>query len=105
MAFHSIYLPHDPHLPRVEVNRFGGSYPIGWVTEMEHYFSLHGITNDLAKLHYGVLYLDLECWKWCRKIHHGYVAWTQFVENLYEHFDSDTHYPSHLTKLKQYSTM
>jgi hypothetical protein len=33
---------------------------MGWVTEMQHYFSLHGITDDLAKLHYGVLYMDLE---------------------------------------------
>jgi hypothetical protein len=29
---------------------------------MEHYFSFHGITDDLAKLHYGVLYLDPKHW-------------------------------------------
>jgi hypothetical protein len=34
--------------------------PKARVTEMEHYLSLHGITNDLAKLCYGVLYLDPE---------------------------------------------
>jgi hypothetical protein len=48
-----------PHLPRVEVNKFDGSDPMGWVTQMEHYFSLHGITDELAKLRYVVLYLDL----------------------------------------------
>jgi hypothetical protein len=41
------------------VNKFDGSDPMGWVTQMEHYFSLHGITDELAKLHYNVLYMDL----------------------------------------------
>jgi hypothetical protein len=40
------------------VNKFDGSDPTGWVTQMEHYFSLHGITDDLIKLHISVLYLD-----------------------------------------------
>jgi hypothetical protein len=31
---------------------------------MDHYFSLHGIIDELAKLHYAVLYLDLERWQW-----------------------------------------
>jgi hypothetical protein len=52
----------DLCLPRVEVNKFDGSDPTSWVTQMEHYFSLHGITDDLAKLRYSVLYLDPECW-------------------------------------------
>jgi hypothetical protein len=86
------------------VNKFDGSDPTGWVTQMEHYFSLHGITDELAKLHYGVLYLDPEHWKWWkwhRKTCQGYVSWTQFVAKIYEHFDTDTHYLGHLTKLKQ----
>jgi hypothetical protein len=85
--FQSNPFHHDLHLPRVEVNKFDGSDPTGWVTQMEHYFSLHGITDDLAKLHYGVLYLDPEHWKWWqwhRKSRQGYVAWTQFVAELYE---------------------
>jgi hypothetical protein len=41
------------------VNKFDGSDPMGWVTQMEHYFSLHGITDDLIKLCISVLYLDL----------------------------------------------
>jgi hypothetical protein len=44
MNLHSNSPPHDPRLPRVEVNKFDGSDPTGWVTQMEHYFSLHGIT-------------------------------------------------------------
>jgi hypothetical protein len=58
--FHSISFHHEPRLPRIEVNKFDGSIPIGWVTQMEHYFSLHGITNELDKIDYVVLYLDLE---------------------------------------------
>jgi hypothetical protein len=61
----------DPRLPRVEVNKFDGSNPMGRVTQMEHYFTLHGNTDELDKLCYGVLYLDPECWKWWKwcKIH------------------------------------
>jgi hypothetical protein len=50
------------HFPKVDMNKFDGSDPSGWVTQMEHYFSLHGIIDDLHKLHVGVLYLDVECW-------------------------------------------
>jgi hypothetical protein len=57
---HSNSLHRDPCLPRVEVNKFDGSDPTTWVTQMEHYFSLHGITDELTKLHYSVLYLDPE---------------------------------------------
>jgi hypothetical protein len=90
------------------VNKFDGSDPTGWVTRMEHYFSLHGITDDLAKLCSSVLYLDPErwqWWQWCHKSRQGYVAWTQFVVELYDRFDIDTHFLGHLTKLKQVGTM
>jgi hypothetical protein len=71
-------------------------------------FSLHGITDELAKLCYVFLYLDPErwqCWKWCKNSCEGYIAWTQFVAELYDRFDTDTHYLGHLTKLKQSGTM
>jgi hypothetical protein len=92
--FQSHQFQHDLRLPRVDVNKFDGSDPMGWVTQMEHYFSLHGITDELAKLHYGVLHLDPErqWWKWHKKACQGYVAWTQFVAELYDHFDTDTHH-------------
>jgi hypothetical protein len=101
---HTTHFSRDLHLPRIEVNKFDGSDPTGWVTQMEHYFSLHGITDDLAKLHYGILHLDPEHWKWWKwhkKALQGYVSWTQFVAEIYDHFDSDTHHLGHLTKLKQ----
>jgi len=47
MVFQSNFFYHDPHLPRVEVNKFDGSDPTSWVTQMEHYFSLYGIIDEL----------------------------------------------------------
>ena len=75
-----------------------------WVTQMEHYFSLYDITDDLAKLRYGVLHLDQERWQWCQwreTSRQGYIAWTQFVTDLYERFDKDTNDLGRLIKLKQ----
>jgi hypothetical protein len=60
---HTTHFPRYLRPPRIEVNKFDGSDPTGWVTQMEHYLSLHGITDDLAKIHYGFLHLDPERWK------------------------------------------
>jgi hypothetical protein len=62
--FQNHHFQRDLRLPWVDVTKFDGSDPIGWVTQMEHYFSLYDITYDLAKLRYGVLHLDQECWQW-----------------------------------------
>jgi hypothetical protein len=50
---------------------------MGWVTQMEHYFSLHGITDELAKIRYDVLCLDPKLWKWwqwCKNPRQGYIS-------------------------------
>jgi hypothetical protein len=60
-TFHPHHFQCDIRLPWVDVTKFDGSDRTGWVTQMEHYFSLYGITDDLAKLRYGVLHLDQEC--------------------------------------------
>jgi hypothetical protein len=97
---HSHHFQRDLRLSRVDVTKFDGSNPTGWVTQMEHYFSLYGITNDLAKLRYGVLHLDQERWQWRKTSRQGYVAWAQFVIELYECFDTNTNHLGCLTKLK-----
>jgi hypothetical protein len=74
----------------------------------EHYLFLYNITDDLAKLWYGVLHLDQECWQWWqwrKNSRQGYIAWTQFMVELYERFETDTNYLGHLTKLKQLGTV
>jgi hypothetical protein len=71
------HFQHDLRLPQVDVTKFDGSDPIGWVTQMDHYFSLYSITNDLAKLQYGVLHLGQECWQWWqwrKNSRQGYIA-------------------------------
>ena len=57
-TFQPHHFQRDLRLPRVDVTKFDGSDPTSWVTQMEHYFSLYNIIDDLAKLRYGVLHLD-----------------------------------------------
>jgi hypothetical protein len=105
--FQNHHFQCDLRLPRVDVTKIDGSDPTGWVTQMEHYFSLYDITNDLAKLRYGFLHLDQERWQWWqwRKTYRqGYISWTHFVAEIYELFDIDTNHLVHLTKLKQLGT-
>jgi hypothetical protein len=59
-SFQPHHFQRDLCLPRVDVTKFDGSDPTSWVTQMEHYFSLYNITDELAKLRYGVLHLDQE---------------------------------------------
>jgi hypothetical protein len=92
----------------VDVTKFDGSDPVGWITQMEHYFCLYSITYDLAKFRYGVLHLDQERWQWWqwRKTScQGYIAWTHFVVEIYECFDTNTNHLGHLTELKQLGTI
>jgi hypothetical protein len=106
--FQHHHFQHDLCLLRVDVTKFDGSDPTSWVTQMEHYLSLYGITDDLAKLGYGVLHLDQERWKWWqwrKTSRQGYIAWTHFVVELYERFDTDTNHLGHFTKLKQSGTV
>jgi hypothetical protein len=106
--FHPHHFQRDLRLSRVDATKFDGSDSTGWVTQMEHYFSLYGITYDLAKLSYGVLHLDQERWQWWqwrKNSHQGYVAWTHFVVELYERFDTDTNHLDCLIKLKQSGTV
>jgi hypothetical protein len=103
--FQHHHFQRDLCLSWVDVTKFDGSYPTSWVTQMEHYFSLYGITDDLAKLWYGVLHLDQEHRQWRKTSRQGYIAWTQFVAELYELFDTDTNHLGRLTKLKQLGTV
>jgi hypothetical protein len=87
--FQNHHFQCDLLLPWVDVTKFDGSDPTGWVTQMEHYFSLYGITADLAKLWFGVLHLDQECWQWwqwrkllVKGILLGHTLWQIFMNAL-----------------------
>jgi hypothetical protein len=58
MGLHCHTSVHDVRLPKVDMNKFDGLDPTSWVTQMEHYFSLHGIIDELMELLISVLYLD-----------------------------------------------
>jgi hypothetical protein len=106
--FQNHHFQLDLCLPQVYVTKFDGLDPIGWVTQMEHYFSLYDITYDLAKLRYGVLHIDQECWQWWqwrKTSRQGYIAWTHFVAEFYERLDTNTNHLGRLTKLKQSGTV
>jgi hypothetical protein len=92
----------------VDLTKFDGSDSTSWVTQMEHYFSLYDITDDLEKLWYGVLHLyqtRWQWWQWRKTTHERYVAWTHFVAEIYERFDTDTNHLGRLTKLKHTGTV
>jgi hypothetical protein len=75
--FQNHHFQRDLCLPRVDVTKFDGSDPTGWVTQMEHYLSLYDITDDLAKIWYGSLHLDHErwqWWKWRKTSRQGYIS-------------------------------
>jgi hypothetical protein len=48
--FHHHHFQRDLRLLQVDVTKFDGSDPTGWVTQMENYLSIYKITYDLAKL-------------------------------------------------------
>jgi hypothetical protein len=105
--FQNHHFQRDLRLPQVDVTKFDGSDPTGWVTQMEHYFSLYDIIDDLAKLRYGVLHLDQEWWQWWqwrKTSHQGYIAWTHLVVEVYEFFEPNTNHLGHLKKFKQLGT-
>ena len=92
----------------MDVTKFDGSDPTGWVTQMEHYFFVYDITYDFSKLWYGVIHLDQERWQWWqwrKNSCQGYVDWTHLVAELDECFDIDTNHLGRLTKLKQSGTV
>jgi hypothetical protein len=40
--------------PKMDMHMFDGSGPTGWVSQMDHYFALHNIKDDLTKIWVGV---------------------------------------------------
>jgi hypothetical protein len=86
------------------MNKFDGSNPAGWVSQMEQNFSLHDIQYDETKIHVGVLYLDKErwqWWKWHKKFYLGLPTWNMFTKAVCAHFDRESHFLGKLTKLHQ----
>ena len=53
--------PHSwTKVPKVDMHKFDGSNPAGWVSQIEQHFSLHDIRDNETKLQVGVPYLYQE---------------------------------------------
>ena len=50
--------------PKLDMYKFDGSHPTIWLAQMEQYFTLNHIRDDVTKLSVGSLYLDQEIWQW-----------------------------------------
>ena len=84
------------------MHKFYGSNPIRWVSQMEHYLSLHDIWDDETKLHVEFMYLDNELWKWWKwhkKCYLGLPSWTMFTKLVFAHFDREPEFFGWFTKL------
>ena len=92
------------HFPKLDMHKFEGFDLAGWVSQMEHYFQLYNFTDPKTKLKVGVLYLDVECFRWwqwhMRSIGGRPIDWTCFSKALCAHFDQESDFLACLTKLK-----
>jgi hypothetical protein len=53
---------HGPRGPKLDMQKFDGTDPAGWVSQMEHFFCLHNICTTDDKYQVALLYLDAERW-------------------------------------------
>lgn len=73
------------------MQKFQGYDPTNWVSQMEQYFHLCNITDLGTKLKVGVLYLDVEHFRWwqwhMRSIGGRPINWTCFIKSPHACFD------------------
>ena len=88
--------------------KFDGSHPATWIAQMEQYFTLNYILDDVTQLSVSFMYLDNERWQWWQWHQRCYgrpVTWQTFTKSLTNRFDHESNFLGHLTKLRQTATM
>ena len=55
---------HGPRGPKLDMQKFDGTDPKGWVSQLGHLFFLHNICTVDDKYQVTLLYLDAERWQW-----------------------------------------
>ena len=50
--------------PKLDMYKFDGSHPATWLAQMEQYFTLNHIRDDVTQLSVGRMYLHNEIWQW-----------------------------------------
>ena len=76
--------------PKLDMQKFDGTDPEGWISQMEHFFFLHNICTTDDKYQVALLYLDAKCWQWRQWHKHyivGHIDWSIFSKALCSHFD------------------
>ena len=99
---------HGPHGPKLDMQKFDGIDPEGWVSQMEHFFCLHSISTAKDKYQVALVYLDVEQWQWWqwhKQCIEGHIEWSAFSKALCACFDRERNYLGRLTKLLQTGTV
>jgi len=82
--------------------KFDGSHPTGWIAQMEQYFNLNYILDNVTQLSVGIMYLDNERWQWWQWHQRCYgrpLTWETFKKSLMDRFDHESALLGRLTKL------
>ena len=68
--FHSWFLNSQHHPlgythqgycgPKLDMHKFDGTNPVGWVSQMDHFFFLYNIYTNINNYQVALLYLDEE---------------------------------------------
>jgi len=45
------------HIPKIDIRKFDGNYPVTWIFQMEQYFDIHNVQH-IQKVHIEYLYLE-----------------------------------------------
>ena len=83
--------------------KFDGSHPAAWITQMEQYFNLNYILDNVTQLSVGIMYLENERWQWWQWNQSFYgrpLTWETFRKALMDCFDHESYFLGRLTKLR-----
>ena len=77
---------------KMEVPKFDGSDPIGWIFRIEEFFYFHGTPNSL---HLRIASFHMEgraaAWYQWMKANHLFTTWKEFLQNLGHRFGASVY--------------
>jgi hypothetical protein len=79
--------------PRMDFPKFDGDNPVGWIRRCEKYFQMAAAPEEY-KVHLSQLYFTGSADIWLRRsdLHKQQLSWTQFVEEVTQHFSGHSSY-------------
>jgi hypothetical protein len=92
------------HVPKIDMSKFDGKYPITWIPQMEQFFDLHNVPHT-QKVPIASLYLEPNQFVWYRWLcsRKSLVTWTIFTKEMIAHYEDTRRntFFSQLINLKQ----